>query len=135
MFIVDASTNSNFGTIAALLTDGFNDVIGLGEGTINSGVSGGGVGNTEQESFFPGGGGPDFAGHTIADLKVTLTSAQIIPGPPFLFPDGSEEFDFTYQIEVQDGVVPEPRMSWPLAIGAITFCIALGIVRRHRHTL
>jgi hypothetical protein len=94
-FMITGASNPNMSTVIAFLTDGINDSLGTGASFTGPVANpGGGFGYTEAGSFFPNAGGPDFAGLTIADLRLAVNSVSFTPMQvPFLtppFPPGTQ---------------------------------------------
>jgi hypothetical protein len=114
---------SSIPNAVAALTDGVNDWVG--NRFVPSAQEWGGevaVAGPEQTLFFPDGGGPDFAGSIISDVRLRVDSLGLGPDPgPCCAPTPSG-ISFTVFVDgTPPTPVPEPRPIWLLA--AVFFVI------------
>lgn len=123
-FVVNAADNPDFAAIVALLTDGTNDEIGMGNSQTGN-VAEGGFVYTEEDAFFAGHGGPDFAGGVITDLRITLTSVNIfvtlVPGGDVFGPGTEADYSYTVAVEGTGLSVPEPASL--VLLGSVLLCM------------
>ncbi|MCB1019027.1 MAG: hypothetical protein KDC27_03815, partial [Acidobacteria bacterium] len=77
VFALRPSVTSNFAEIVGFLTNGLNDnfLVGVTQ-TDTIGVANG---RSEVDVFFTGAGGPDFYGHVISGIDVTLVDIRFTP--------------------------------------------------------
>ena len=120
------STSSDAASAIGLLTDGLNEFILMqswmerfngGNQTEKS--------TSEAAAFFPGGGGPDFAGYTITGVSETLNSISIST-----LPNGPSSSNSNYTVTIEGEPVPEPTSAVILLAPAM---VAL-LVRRKAHS-
>ncbi len=101
-FTADALTNPAFADIVATLTNGVDDSMSQTIQIVRliSTLQG-----SEQGTFFPYGGGPDFAGDTISSLVLNIDQLSIA--------DGSVDFHCTLDVM---GTAPEPLCFAPVGV-------------------
>ncbi len=119
-FTANALTNPDFANIAATLTNGINDQVGeFHHFSFDSTGS-----SSEQNYFFNGTGGPDFAGYNISALVLTINSLTITDDGPW---NGGEWYYSTlgYTLDVEGGApTPEPSCFFLIG-GALAVLVTL----------
>jgi hypothetical protein len=126
MFLINAGNSSEFGTVASLLTNGVNDLFGFENELAPTPVfSGAFLTTDERTAFFGGQGGPDFAGHTIADLRLFVTAVSFTPRS--VAGVLGTETDLSFTVLVDEAAVPEPG-----AVALVGVSLAVGLIVRRR---